>query len=82
MEVDDSPFFSSTHIFGEQLNAFWMVQFEGSRVIVPNYIIFLSLKIVLVFANSADPEEMLYKADFIQVFTVYLRTLLHVFSQI
>ena len=39
----------------------------GHRVLFQNKIVFLSLKIVFVLANSVDPDEMLH---FMRVFTV------------
>ena len=39
----------------------WSIVYnEGSQVIISNNIVFLSLKIDLVFANSADLDEMLH----------------------
>ena len=44
----------------------WSIAYiEGSWVImilIKKYIVFLSLKISFVLANSADPEQMLYNA--------------------
>ena len=38
---------------------------EGSQVIIsPKNIVFLSLKIGFIIANSADPDEMLHNAAF------------------
>ena len=39
-----------------------------------NYIVFLSLKMDFVLANSADPDEMLHYAAFHLVFTVSQHT--------
>ena len=37
----------------------WSIVFiERSQVIIYNKIVFLSLKIIFVLANSADPDEM------------------------
>ena len=43
-----------------------MVQYilRGQRLYFPNRIVFLSLKIVLISVNSADPDEMLHYAAF------------------
>ena len=41
-----------------------IVYIEGSQVIIKKYIVFLSLKINLEYANSADPDEMLHAAIF------------------
>ena len=38
--------------------------FKGSEVAFLNYDIFLSLKVVLILANSADPDEMQHNAAF------------------
>ena len=35
-----------------------IVYFKGSQVELLNYDVFLSLKLVLILANSADPDEM------------------------
>ena len=37
---------------------------EGRQIIVSKNIVFLSLKIDFVLANSADPDEMLHYAAF------------------
>ena len=41
-----------------------IVYFKGSQVDFLNYDVFLSLKIILIFANSADPDEMQHCAAF------------------
>ena len=41
-----------------------IVYFEGSQVIISKHIVFLSLKIDFVCANSADPDEILPYAAF------------------
>ena len=38
-----------------------IVYFKGSQVKFSNYDVFLSLKLVLILANSADPDEMQQK---------------------
>ena len=48
-----------------------IVNIEGLKVRISKNIIFLSVKIDFVLANSADPDEMLH---FICVFTVYHST--------
>ena len=40
-----------------------IVYFKGSRVAIYNYV-FLSLRLVLILANSADPNEMQHDAAF------------------
>ena len=47
-------------------NLAWSIVYtEGSQVKFPNYILFLTLKIVLVLTNSVDPEKMPLEAAFI-----------------
>ena len=41
-----------------------IVYIEGSQVTIKKKIVFLSLKIGFVLANSADPDEMLHYAAF------------------
>ena len=41
-----------------------IVYIEGLQVIIPNDIVFFSLKMVFVLANSVDPDEMLHYATF------------------
>ena len=41
-----------------------IVYFKGTRVNFLNYVVFLSLNIVLILANSADPDEMQQYAAF------------------
>ena len=38
--------------------------FKGAQVKILNYDVFLSLKVVLILANSADPDEMQQYAAF------------------
>ena len=38
--------------------------FEGSQVKILDFDVFLSLKIVFILANSANPDEMLHDATF------------------
>ena len=45
-----------------------IVYFKGSKFL--NYDVSLSLEVVLILANSADPDEMQLYAAFIWVFTV------------
>ena len=47
-----------------------IVYIEGSQHNFPNNSIFLSLKIVFVLANSADPDEMPHYVAFHLVFAV------------
>ena len=41
-----------------------ILYFKGAQVKVLNYDVFLSLKVVLILANSADPDEMQHYAAF------------------
>ena len=41
-----------------------IVYFKGSQVEISNYDVLLSLKIVLILANSADPDEMQHYSAF------------------
>ena len=41
-----------------------LITLRGNRQNVPNYDVSLSLKVVLIFANSADPDEMQHYAGF------------------
>ena len=41
-----------------------IVHFRGSQIAFLNYDVFLILKVVLVLANSADPDEMQHYAAF------------------
>ena len=47
-----------------------IVYIEGSQAIFPQTIVFLSLKIDFVEANSADPDEMRFHLD-IHCLTMY-----------
>ena len=42
-----------------------IVHFKGSLVEYPKYNVFLSLNVVLILANSADPDEMQHYAAFL-----------------
>ena len=43
----------------------WSILYiEGSQVIIPKNIVFFSLKIDFILANSADPDEMPHYAAF------------------
>ena len=42
-----------------------IVYIEGSRVIISKNILFLSMKIEFVLANSTDPEEMSHHVAFL-----------------
>ena len=42
-----------------------------------SHIVLLSLNIILILANSVDPDEMPHYVAFIWVFTVYQNMLLH-----
>ena len=47
------------------------MQFTGSQVFFLNNDVFLSLNVVLILPNSADPDEIQHYAAFYQVFTVF-----------
>ena len=55
----DFPIHIDTISMGLQI-----VYFKGSQVEYLNYDVFLSLKIVLILANNADPGEMQHYAAF------------------
>ena len=51
------------------------MKMEGSQIIISKNIVFLSLKIDFVLANSEDPNEMLHHAAFhlgLRCFSKYL----------
>ena len=55
-----------------------MYIYRGHRLQFPENVVFFSLKIDVVLANSADPDEMPPYAAFLWVFTVCQRTCLGV----
>ena len=53
----------SIHINTKSMGVLIMY-FKGSQVEFLNYCVFLSLKVVLILANSVDPDEMQHYAAF------------------
>ena len=51
-------------MFDTVKSGWFIVYIEGSQFIIPNTIVFLTLKIVFVLPNSAHPDEMTLSAAF------------------